>query len=76
MAKYLEEEKSFDKFKKNVLIEFDDNLNMSIAQLEFIRILRDQHDFNTEEANEMTKTCFKAINEATSKNPEEDALLD
>ena len=48
MAKYLDEEKSFDKFEKNVVIMFDDNLNLSMAQLEFIRILRDKHDFTTE----------------------------
>jgi len=48
LARYLDAEKSFDKFEKNVVIEFDDNLNESIAQLELIRILTEHHDFTME----------------------------
>ena len=76
MAKYLEVETSFDNFEKNVVIDLDDSLNPYLAQLEFIRILTDEHhDFTMEQANELTQKCFKANVAAISKNEEEAALL-
>lgn len=60
MARHLDTENYFDKWVKKIVVnEFDDNLNESIAQLEFIRILTDQYDFTKELANKMTKIYFQ-----------------
>lgn len=76
LARYLEAETTFAKFKKNVVIEFDDHLMASIAQLEFIRLLCEQHDFTMDEAIELTKSCFKVNPAATPNNDESDVILD